>query len=603
MNSDPTATEPTAAASNPPASTTISLDAAFQLAQSQRAAGRHRQAEGIYRNILQAVPNHPLALFLLGVMALHFNRCDVAEQRFRAVLQQRPDNANALAGLATALHELGQSAEAEQAARKAIQLGSSNAQAHSALGRILLGRSRHAQASACFARAVALEPRDPSLMTGLLYSMAQDDAVDPDRLALMHRRFGKQFGANLPDRVREHANPRDPTKRLRVGFVSGDLRQHAVAYFVEPVWREFDRTRIELFAYANHHVQDATSRRLQALADHWRVVFTLDDAQLVQQIQADGIDILIDLSGHTVGNRLLAFARKPAPVQAGWIGYPETTGLMAMDYHLCNVHSAPPGAIDSRYVEKLVRLHASGAFQADPQSPEVNPLPALQRGHVTFGSLNRMSKLGASVVPTWSRVLHAVPGSRLLLGNVADSEAERELLRRFDALGIASDRLSLMPRRPLDAYLHLYREIDILLDTFPYTGGTTTQHALWMGVPVVTLAGMRRSERVSTGNLARVGLEDWSVTSLDAYVERAVRAANDLAGLAALRAGMRERITGSPLRQASNVARSLEFAFRVMWQRWCAGQPPEAFTVTLEQALQAVPHATAPIDAAAGAPR
>lgn len=589
MTSDATANNPTLPAAPAGATATLSLDAAFELAQSHRAAGRHANAERVYQNILQAVPDHPLALFMLGVMALHFGRNDVAEHRFRAVLRQRPHNANALAGLASALHELGRSAEAERAARRSIELDGSNAQAHSALGRILLTRSRHAEASSSFARAVALDPRDPSLMTGLLYSMGQDEAVDPERLAHMHRQFGKKFGTNLPDRVRQHTNVRDPDKRLRVGFVSGDLRQHAVAYFVEPLWREYDRSRIELYAYSTSRIEDATTQRLQALTDQWRAVSTLDDAQLARQIQADGIDILVDLSGHTVGNRLLVFARKPAPVQASSIGYTETTGLTAIDYHLCNIHNAPPGAIDSFYVEKLVRLHAGGAFEPDARAPEVNPLPALERGYVTFGSLNRLSKFGASVVPTWSRVLHGVPGSRLLLGNVADDQAGHELRQRFAELGIAGERLRFEPRRPMEAYLRLHHDIDTMLDTFPYTGGTTVKHALWMGVPAVTLAGPRRSERGGTANMSQIGLEDWSVTSLDAYVARAVQAANDLAGLAALRASLRVRIGNSPLRQASSVARSQEFAFRIMWQRWCAGLPPEAFDVTLAQALQTAP--------------
>jgi protein O-GlcNAc transferase len=572
----------------------MTLEAAMQLAQSLRTSGRLAEAERVCHGILRAAPHHPFALFQLGVLALHASRADVAEARFRAVLRQHPDNANALAGLASALHESGRSVEAENAARRAITLAGANAQAHSALGRIMLSRGRHAQAVASFARAVELEPRDPTLLTGLLYAMVQDESVDPQHLADMHRQFGKRFGAGLADRSRQHANGRDPDKRLRIGFVSGDLRQHAVAYFIEPVWRELDRTRVEVFAYSNSHIEDATSQRLKGLADHWRAVAALDDEQLVEAIQADGIDILIDLSGHTVGNRLLAFARKPAPVQAGWIGYPESTGLAAMDYHLCNVHCTPPGQCDGFYVEKLVRLHAAGPYEPDPRSPAVNALPALERGYVTFGSLNRLSKLGASVLPAWSRVLHAVPGSRLLLGNIADQGVEDELRAQFAALGIAAERLRFVPRQPMEAYLRLHHEIDVLLDTFPYTGGTTIKHALWMGVPTITLAGQRRSERGGLANMARIGLEDWAVASVDAYVERAVRAANDLPGLAALRAGLRERIATSPLSQVRNISRSLEFAFRVMWRRWCAGLPAEAFTVPLDQALAVAAAGAAP---------
>jgi predicted O-linked N-acetylglucosamine transferase (SPINDLY family) len=257
-----------------------------------------------------------------------------------------------------------------------------------------------------------------------------------------------------------------------------------------------------------------------------------------------------------------------------------------MDYYLADPHSAPPGEIDALYVEKLVRLPAGVAFRPEPRSPDVNPLPALQRGYLTFGSFNRLSKLGATVLETWSRVLVALPGSRLLMGNVGDPELEQDLRQQLSARGVSADRLTFAPRQPLEAYLAMHHEVDIMLDTFPYTGGTTTQHALWMGVPVITLAGLRRTERISTANLSRVGLEDWSVTSTEAYVARAVAAANDLAGLAALRAGLRERIAASPLRQPETIARSLEIAFRTMWQRWCEGLPPLAFSVTLEQALQ-----------------
>jgi protein O-GlcNAc transferase len=589
MTTDSNASAATAPApSGPAAPVNMTVEAALQLAQQHRAAGRHASAVTVCQDILRAVPEQPMALFMLGVIALNFHRGGVAEQQFRAVLARNPNDANAWAGLSSALHMRGRTGEAEEAARKAVQLDPGNAQAHAALGRLLLGRARHAEATAAFASASELEPRDPSLMSGMLYSMVQDEAVDAQALAQAHRRFGERYGSNPGDRVREHANVRDPDKRLRVGFVSGDLRRHAVAYFIEPVWREFDRSRVELYAYANQIVEDATSQRLKPLVDHWCRVDGLGDAALAERIRADAIDILIDLSGHTEGNRLLALARKPAPVQASWIGYPETTGLAAIDYHLCNVHAAPPGGMDEWYVEKLVRLQASGAFEPDPRSPEVNPLPASQRGFVTFGSMNRLSKFGASVVPTWSRVLLGVPGSRMLIGNVADPRSQQDLTERFAAHGIEAERLRFSPPLPMEGYLGLHHEIDILLDTFPYTSGTTAKHALWMGVPVVTLAGPRRSERGGTANVTRIGLGDWSVESVADYVGRAIRAAEDLPALAALRAGLRGRITGSPLRRPANVARSLEFALRAMWRRWCAGLPPEAMTVTLEQALQDV---------------
>ena len=576
-----------------PGTATLSLEAAMELAHSHHAAGRLEQAERVYRNILKAHPNHPFALLHLGIMALQVGRYDYAAARFKSMLGKVPGNVAALVGLSNALSHMGDLSGAEGFARQALQIDASNAAAHSSLGRIQLDRAMHAQATASHARAFELEPNNPLHLTGLLHCMALDEAVDAQELARLHREFGKRFGegvgAGLGVEAAPHSNARDPDKRLRIGFVSGDLRHHAVAFFIEPVWREFDRTQVELFAYSNSRSEDGMSERLKALVDHWRTVIAMSDEQLAQRVRDDGIDMLIDLSGHTVGNRLLAFARKPAPLQASWIGYPETTGLAAMDYYLADPHSAPPGPIDALYVEKIVRLPASVAFQPEASAPEVNPLPALQRGYVTFGSFNRLSKLGASVLSTWSAILRAVPDSRLILVSVSDAAQADELRQRFAEQGVGADRLSFAPRMALAKYLALHHEVDVLLDTFPYTGGTTTQHALWMGVPVVTLAGLRRSERISTANLTRVGLQDWSVTSTEAYVARAVAAANDLQGLAILRAGLRERTAASPLRQAGTVARSLEIAFRRMWWRWCEGLPPVPLEVSLAQALQRAP--------------
>jgi protein O-GlcNAc transferase len=563
----------------------VSLDQAFELAQSHHAAGRMAQAEAIYLKILEAVPDHPRAHYLLGLLSLQLGHAQRAEQRFRTVLRMRPHNVEALTGLASAHHKLGRFNDALQSAQRALSLDSRCALAHGALGRALLSTGQHAAATASYRQAVALAPEDAPLFTALLYCMAQDEQTDPDELTRLHRRFGQKFGSNLPERHQPHDNLRDPERRLRVGFVSADLHHHAVAYFIEPVWRELDRAEVEVFAYSNRAVEDEVACRLKALADQWRQVSTLDDASLARLVRSDEIDILIDLSGHTVGNRLLAFARKPAPVQASWIGYPETTGLTAVDYYLADPFSAPWGLIDERYVEKLVRLPASVAFQPDAQAPDVNPRPALASGFVTFGSFNRTSKLGATVIDTWAALLRALPDARLLLADVGDAAQEADLKARFTAQGIAAERLRCVPRLPREQYLALHHEVDVLLDTFPYTGGTTTQHALWMGVPVVTLAGTRRTERIGTANLMRVGLGDWSVTSRQAYVERALAAAADLPGLAALRAGLRERIAGSPLRRADVVARSLEIAFRRMWRTWCEGQASQAFEVALDDAL------------------
>jgi len=321
------------------------------------------------------------------------------------------------------------------------------------------------------------------------------------------------------------------------------------------------------------------------VADGWRQVESLSDHALADQIRADGIDVLFDLSGHSRHNRLLTFARKPAPLQVTWIGYPNTTGLRAMDYVLADRFNAPQGLYEPFYLEKFARLPSSGTFAPAHGAPPVNGLPALRNGFVTFGSFNNTSKLGDQVIAAWSRVLRAVPGSRLLMGNVTAPALARQLEERFGRHGIGADRLTFKPHLPVHDYLALHHEVDLILDTWPYTGGTTTNHALWMGVPVVTLQGPSRSHCQCAAVLGRMGLQDWVAMDENAFVALAVLWANAPLALSDLRAGMRERWQTAPLRQPATVARGLEQAVRVMWQRWCAGLPADDFEISAQAVL------------------
>ena len=575
------------------------------------------EAERIYRQVLATDPANGRARHDLGVLALQSGQAAAALDWFDSVLRADPDAAITLNAAGNALRALGRAAEAramferavaaapddavahnslgnllrdmgdldaaERSCKRAVELAPNYAEAHNNLGNALQDAGQPAAAAASYRLAMALNPA-PALYSNLLYCLSHDEDVSAQTSFEAHRGYGERIEPALASLRQAHPNARDPHKRLRVGFVSGDLRRHAVSHFIEPVWRCFDRDRIEVIAYANMSVEDNVTQRLKALTDAWRNVGVMNDAQLVQLVRQDGADILIDLSGHTARNRLPVFARKPAPLQASWIGYPETTGLSAMDYYLADPHSAPVGSIDALYVEKLVRLPASVAFESPGDAPAVNDLPALSARHITFGSFNRLGKLSARSIELWSRTLQAVPCSRLLLGNVSDPSLRLSLTGRFAAHGIDAQRLHFHPRVALNDYLRLHHEVDIVLDTMPYTGGTTTQHSLWMGVPVLTLAGVRRAERISTANLARVGLSDWSTDSSDAFVARAVRATSELAALAELRAGLRDRIRASPLRQPDVVTRCIEQALRTMWRRWCDGLPPAAFAVDLPPA-------------------
>jgi predicted O-linked N-acetylglucosamine transferase (SPINDLY family) len=364
---------------------------------------------------------------------------------------------------------------------------------------------------------------------------------------------------------------RSAGRRLRVGYVSADFRQHAVAWFAEPLLAAHDRTCVELYCYAEVASPDTTTERFRALADHWRSTVGVSDASLADMIRDDGIDVLVDLTGHTAGNRMLVFARKPAPVQViSPLGHGYTSGLPTMDGFLADSSLVPPGA-EALFSERIMRLPRIPLAYAPPdEMPPVGPLPAAENSHVSFGYFGRPERLNDDVVAAWSRILHAVPGSRLVLNSAPyREEAFRELVAdRFVAQGIERDRLELIATAPQPRTWAAYGDIDIALDPFPHNAGTTTIEALWLGVPVVSLAGRPSVGRFGAMILHAVGMDEWVSDTVDEYVARAVAAAADLNALAQLRAGLRSRVAQSPLCDAAGLARSVEAAYREFWDEW-----------------------------------
>jgi glycosyltransferase involved in cell wall biosynthesis len=366
-------------------------------------------------------------------------------------------------------------------------------------------------------------------------------------------------------------------RRLRIGYVSADLGRHPVGFFLAPVLQHHDRGRFEVVCYSGRREVDEWTLRLRASCDGWVEAWALGDAALGARIGADTIDILVDLSGHTAGNRLPVFARRPAPLQLSWMGYPGTTGLAAIDHLLADAAQIPPG--DERwYVEKVERLAPGYVCYAPPEdAPPVVPLPARGRGHVTFGSLNNLAKLNGAVLALWARVLAAVPGARLLLAwpSLADPEIRRRLYALAAGAGIVLDRLDLRTGGAHREFLSLYGEIDIALDPFPYSGGLTTVEALWMGVPVLTLPGERYASRHAASHLGQAGLDDWICADADAFVARAAAAAGDLEALAARRSRLRARLAASPLLDGAGFTRRLEQLYLELRNQKARNQKPE----------------------------
>jgi predicted O-linked N-acetylglucosamine transferase (SPINDLY family) len=361
---------------------------------------------------------------------------------------------------------------------------------------------------------------------------------------------------------------RTPERRLRVGYVSADFRTHPVGCYVEPLLAGHDRARFEVSCYANVARPDAVTRRLQGLADHWVSLLGIPDAAAAERIRQDRIDILVDLAGHTSGNRLLVFARRPAPVQVTYIGYPGTTGMPAIAYRISDANGDPPGLTEKYYTEETIRLPEVAWCYQPPDAPEVGDLPLARTGHVTFGSFNNLAKVTPEVIAVWSRILRALPGAHLHLLTGAGQRADGRLREQLTREGIDAERVTLFPRQSRDKYLKLYTAVDVCLDPFPYHGCTTTLDALWMGVPVVTLAGKAYVQRQAVVSLAHLGLHELIADDPDAYVEAALRLANDRFRLNELWANLRPRMRDSTLTNPARFVPSLEDAYRTMWKRW-----------------------------------
>lgn len=505
---------------------------------------------------------------LLHLGSCHYRHGSKAEAEglFRRALEMDPFSALAHTNLAAFLADRGDIAAATDHLTAALRLDPELASAHSILSSCHLARGEHGAAIEENRRALALTADDLTLRGDLLAPLCYAAEVAPPEIVAAHRAWGAAMAAVATPVVRP-AWDGAVGRPLRVGYVSPDLRRHSVAAFLEPILAAHDPTSVEVTCYSNVAEPDAVTERLRGLVPHWRDIASLADEAAAAVVVADRIDVLVDLAGHTARNRLALFARRPAPVQVTYLGYATTTGLLAMDYRITDGWLDPEG-FEDQYCERLWRL-PSGClcFQPPGSAPPVAPPPSLEAGLTTFGSFNSLMKVGHEVVALWSEVLRAVEGSRLLLKNrsLGDPETCRLVRARFAACGVDPDRLELVGHTATAAdHFALYHRMDIALDTYPYGGGTTTCEALWMGVPVVSLAGDRAVARFGLSTLSRVGLEALVADGAQGYVEIAAALAGDRERLAALRSGLRERMAASTLCRSASFTGELERAYRGM---------------------------------------
>ena len=536
-------------------------------------AGDLGRAESLLHQVLAQRPNDLEVIYGLAEIGFHTGRPDLVIAMMRRCIALDPNDGGSYHNLGNALRSKGEHDDAIAALNVAIRLMPNPADAHNTLGLTLKDLGRMDEAVAAFRRAISFNPAMAIAHSNLLLFSNYQPDIGPEELFAEHRRWAKDRETPLRSGIRANLNDRDPERKLRIGYVSPDLRQHSVAYFLLPLLENRDRDQFHVTAYSNSFVADEVSGRIQRSVDAWCSIAGAPDEQVAERIRADRIDILVDLAGHTADHRLQVFARKPAPVQITWVGYPGTTGLDAMDYRCSDPLVDPPGDATRLSSEQVLLLPRSmWCYVPLSGAPSVGPLPALNTPGVTFGSFNNFGKISSATLDMWAEILRRTPGSRLVLKNVAmrSPAVMNQAKQHFVNRGINDDQLQLMiPDQSLLDHLNQYNHIDISLDTFPYHGTTTTCEALWMGVPSITLEGPNHASRPGVSLLSNVGLSDLIAKTPQEYVDTAVRLAGDRPRLAEMRAGLRQRMLESPLMDGPLFARDMEACYRQAWRTWC----------------------------------
>jgi len=555
-------------------------EAAHWIAYGALLIQRHKlaEAEDAYRKALAISPDLPEGHHGLATVMEARRDGDGALEAYQRTLALAPNDPLVKTNYATMLTRIGRMEEAEALFEAALAIDPRLAPANNNLGSLLIKTGDVERGVALERRAAELDPDNPGYAANVLFVSHYDPAIPPAQLAEAHFAWGRRQMARVPA-APAFANPRAADRRpLKVGYVSPDFRSHSVGYNFFPVLVNHDREQVEVTLYSEVDQPDPMTEQIRKVAPRWRSTIGIEDGPVVEQIRADGIDILVDLAGHSGGNRLGIFARRAAPIQVTWLGYPDTTGLPAMDYRLVDAISDPEGTADRLASETLVRL-PNGFIVATPLpgTPSVGVPPVFRNGHVTFGSFNNLAKVNRSVIALWARVLHAVPDARLLLKSSFNSDewVHDRFRQTFAAADIPAERLDFRTRTAKHAdHLALYGEVDLALDPFPYNGTMTTLEGLSMGVPLIALEGDSHVSRVSASLLTRVGHPEWVAKDQDDYVAKAAALAADRSGLAAIRMRLRQDYLSSPLADGPGLTRAIEAAYRDMWRAWCGRGGP-----------------------------
>ncbi len=540
----------------------------YNTANAQLISGKPEDAAANFRRALKIEPNLAEAHHSLGNAIQELEQYETAVASYQRALELKPDFVEAHNNLGNALKELGQLDGAVASYRRALLLKPDHAEVHSNLGNVLQDLGQLDNAATSYRRALEIKPDYVDAYHGLLFALNYTAGHAPAYYLEHARQYGRIVAAKVGARFTAWQCAARP-ERLRVGLVSADLIGHPVGFFLEGLLAHINPARIELFAYPTHHRQDELTARIRPHFSAWKPLTGLGDEAAARLIHADSVHVLVDLSGHTGHNRLPVFAWKPAPVQVSWLGYFATTGMVEMDYVMADEMGVPE-AQQAQFTESVWYLPGTRlCFTAPVADLAVTPLPALSNGVVTFGCFQNLTKLGDDVLEAWGNILAALPNAKLRLQckQFGEPTQVEQLLQRFQRYGILPERVMIHRSTQRETYLAAHAEVDMILDTFPYPGGTTTCEALWMGVPTLTLAGDSLLARQGASLLSAAGLPEWVAASKQEYIAKAISLANDLPMLSALRAGLRQQVLASPLFDAPRFARHFEDALWGMWQR------------------------------------
>lgn len=580
----------------------------FAQALEHHSGGEFTAAAALYRELLAAHPNNPDVLHNLGLVLFQQGAFDAALELIQKAIgaaPARPEfiasraalrvsrgehaaavadyerlgallDGDALHNYSVALGRLGRTSAALALCRRRIQQAAADARAHGQLGNLLTDCGEFASAEQAYREALRLRADDNATHSNMLLMLNYSEHLDQAALLQEHRAYGQQHGGIWHSLPPLFANDRNLARRLRIGFLSPDFGEHPVGYLFEPLLRSLDQSRFEPMLYATRQRGDALSQRLRSTGAGWRECHALSDAELVALLRRDRIDVLIDLAGHTAGNRLAVLARGAAPVQISYLGYPTTTGLAAIGHRFTDTLIDPPGS-DAGSEQALYLSGGMFRYAPPPDAPEVAPPPLLAEGRVTFGCFCNLSKVTPGTLALWAEVLKAVPRSHLLVkaAALADADASTGLLHRLAAHGVAAERVSLLGWTDHAEHLAAYARIDVMLDTLPFNLAGNTCEALWMGVPVVSLRGERSAARMGASLLTAAGRPEWVASNAGEFVRIAVTLSRDPQRLAAQRAEQRQALLSARLLDGASLAREIEGHVLKLFAAWAEGAGPQ----------------------------